>query len=99
MATSKKIKAVRGPQYEKILADVHNLSMKDCCIMGFKFKNLSESYSFHYSIMNNKVDYLIYDGATERVKVILKTENQELKTLASTIGGEYYKPSILNDYE
>lgn len=99
MAATKKPKAIRGPQYEKILNERYNLSMKECCIMGFRFKTMAESYAFHYLLMNKQVEYLVYDGATERAKVIVREDNPNIKALAENYNGEYYKPSILNDYE
>ena len=99
MGTLKKVKAVRGPQYESILNDRYGLSIRDCKIMGFRFKTMAEAYAFHFLLMNDGINTLLYDGATENVKIFFKEENPKAIELAKVYGGEYYKPTSLNDYE
>lgn len=93
---AKKPKKIREPQYENLVG-----SLSDVQILGFKFNSLTESYGFHYNLMRIKLPYLLYDGATERVKIIISKETNPdaYKELGESSGGVYYTPSSINDYE
>lgn len=99
MASSKTVKKTRLSQYTQILQE-KGIKFSNNLIYGFRFKTLAESYAFHYALMTNHVDYLLFDGATEKCKVFVTEENIEnVRRYASQYHGEEYKPSALNDYE
>ena len=96
-AKTKKNKLTRIPQYEAILKE-QGLTMKDVHLIGFRFPDISSGHAFHYAIIG-KLGYIMYDGATEKVKILTQENVESFKEIAAMLGGEYYSPTILNDYE
>ena len=94
----KKISTVRTKKYEAILSE-KGLTIKDCQILGFRFENGKKDI-FHFKLMSSNLPYVLYDGATMKVKVfIVEDIADQIRALAEEVGGVVYYPTPLNDYE
>jgi hypothetical protein len=91
MAKKKTLKSL----YTEILGE-RGKTLGECLVVGYKFKSVTASHSFHFSIMN-RIDYLLYDGPGCDVIVVLDkwTEQvDELRRIAELCGGQEYKPYL-----
>ena len=100
MASAKKTTKTRASQYEAIL-NGEGLHLNECKIIAFRFPLPIDSRLFHFDIMNEGLKPLIFDGATEKAKIVLSKpfDPQPYIRLAESYGGTYYEPSAYNDYE
>lgn len=90
-------KKTRLSQYTNLMAE-KGITFHGNILYGFKFNTLAESYAFHYTLMENKVNYLLYDGVDEKVKIIAIEDVDKIREVALKYNGTEYKPSIIDDY-
>lgn len=93
-------KKTRTSQYEAILQDKGH-KITECSVISFKFDSVVKSHLFHFDLMENNLEYLIYDGPTETVRITIpKGLNfDNIVDLASRYGGIFKVCHSYNDYE
>ena len=69
----------------------------DCKVLSFVFKRESQAELFHYGLMNEKPDYILFDCRERRANVIVPNDEQNaavIIAIAAKNGGEKTTPNL-----
>lgn len=90
-------KKTRETQYTEILAKL-NKTLAQCSVLGFMFRYVKHAHAFHFYLMENHVEYLLFD-LTENgnaIVVIARESEQadKIRAFAQQADGIEYKPNL-----
>lgn len=94
-------KKTRASQYENILTG-KTVLIKDCEVLSFKFENEGKSHTYHFDIMSEGMNPLIYDGPGDVVRMVVLKDSPNIERyhkIAEALGGIYKECRAYNDYE
>lgn len=94
MATVKK--KTRESQYIEILAKCHNTTLAQCSVLGYRFASESRARGFHYELMSNGAQYLLFDAVEDTAVVIVAGTKQaaQIRFIAKSCGANDYRPNL-----
>lgn len=94
---AKTVKKTRESQYTEILAG-RNKTLAQCSVLGFRFPDEAHAHGFHFDLMNNHVDYLLFDSMADGTAVVIIPRESEqadqIRAIAQQAGGNEYKPNL-----
>lgn len=95
---AKTVKKTRESQYAEILATRHEKTLAQCSVLGFRFPDESHTHGFHFGLMNNRVQYLLFDSMADGTAVVIIPKESEqadrIRAIAQQAGGNEYKPNL-----
>ena len=92
----KSSKATRGDQYRSIL-ESYGKRLEDCKVLAFAFKCHAQAELFHYGLMTEKPDYILFDCWERHANVIVPNDEQNaavIIAIAAKNGGEKTTPNL-----
>ena len=69
----------------------------DCKVLSFVFKRQAQAELFHYGLMNEKPDYILFDCRERHANVIVPKDEQNaavIIAIAEKNGGEKTTPNL-----
>lgn len=93
---AKQAKKTRKSLYNEILSK-QGKKLEQCAVLGFRFQKVYDAHSLHFELMNNHVEYIMFD-LTEDGNAIIIFDNllqaETIRTMAEWAGGTEYKPNL-----
>ncbi len=74
---AKTVKKTRESQYAEILATRYEKTLAQCSVLGFRFTDESHAHGFHFGLMNNRVQYLLFDSMADGTAVVIIPKESE----------------------
>lgn len=94
----KENKKTIGSQYADILSrsgidGTPGVALAECAVLGFRFPDESHAHGFHYDLMEEKAEYLLF-SATNNNAIVVTRNADEIRDIAEQGGGVEYKPNL-----